>query len=158
MAGLAALATIAQGAGTLVSVVGAVNKGAQQASSSRYQASVEEQQANASLAAGQHRAAEIHKEGRFIESRQRAVAAANGGGGDVSVRREMGLTRMETELSADTEIAGGQTTANRYRDAAAVSRVNARRHMTNGVLGGIGQGINGAVSMYDRFATRQQYG
>jgi len=158
MAGLALVATIAQGVGTLVSVAGAVKAGNEAAAQTRYEAQVQGQQADAALASGQSQAAAIYRDAQYIESRQRAVAAAQGGGDDASVINEIGLTKMEASVAAETTLAGAQTAQSRYEDASVVSGINARRQRTGGVLDGLSAGISGGVSMYDRFAKRQRYG
>lgn len=151
------LATVAQIGGTALSMVGALKSGADQKASLNYQAQVREQQADESMAAGQRSAEAQYRQGRLLQSRQQAIAAATGGGADQSVLNMMGMTAMETQLAAQTEIYKAEQQSKGYTDAASVSRIDAKRAGTNGTLTALSSGFNGASTMYNRFARNSAY-
>lgn len=151
------LATVAQVGGTALSMVGALKSGADQKASMNYQAKVQEQQADEATAAGQRSAAAQYRQGQLLQSRQQAVAAATGGGADQSVLNIMGMTSMETQLAAQTEMYKAEQRSKGYSDAASVSRTDASRAGTNGTLTALGNGFNGASTMYTRFARNSAY-
>lgn len=151
------LATVASTVGTGLSIAGKLKQGRDARDSLNYQSRIQEQNADLALASGQRAAQDRHRQGELIKSRQRAVAAASGGGSDQSVINMMGLTEFETKLAADTEIFNAEQQARGFEDQAEVARVNARRSGINGTLNALGTAAGGAASMFGRFAARQKY-
>lgn len=154
---------LAGGGGTLAAVstgltaLGTLKAGADAKASYKYQSQVQEQKADEAKSAGQRAAAAQYRQGRIVRSRQTAAAAASGGANDQSVLNIMGMTQKEVDLAARTEMFKAEQQAKGYRDAANVSRVNAKNAMMNGILGAAGDIAGGASKMYDRFNTKQQY-
>ena len=146
-----AIGTVLAVASTALSVVGTLQSGKQEEARFNYEAKVREQQADQALAAGQRSAQQRYREGRILQSRQRAVAAAQGDTGDKSVLDILGFSERETQLNARTEIANAQNQANSLNDAARIARLDGKNAIRNARLGAIGEAIGGASSIFDRF-------
>lgn len=166
MAGLATIAGLSKAAGVLATVatVGSTIAGiqaekkdaAERAAQFRYQQKVEEQEADASRARGQRAAAARYRQGREIASRQKAIAAASGGGSDQSVIAMMGQTEAEVDLAARTELFNAEQQARGHEDRAVVADINARNARSSGTLSSIGVALGGISSMYDRFGRKNR--
>lgn len=148
---LTTVAKVAALGGTVLSAAGAYRQGQEQKVQAEYQAKVDERNADQATAAGQRRAAAEYRQGKFIRSRQQAIAAASGGGTDASVIDMMTDVENETALNAQTIMSDAKNQSQGYLERANVSRVNGRNAARAGTLGAIGAGISGFSSMYERF-------
>lgn len=146
MTGLEAIALGSALASTVVSTAGALSAGKAQ----QQQAEAEAREIEAQ---SQRRALERRKEGALLESRQRAIAAAQGGAADPSVVRLFGETAAETERAAATELAAGRGAAQGTRYRGQIARQQGKVDAFGSLLGGIGEiaGSKAAKSAYDRF-------
>ncbi|MEM8650075.1 MAG: hypothetical protein AAGF54_06055 [Pseudomonadota bacterium] len=148
---MAAIGTILSVASTALEVVGTLQEGNQDEAKFNYESKVREQQAHQALASGQRRAQQRYSEGRILQSRQRAVAAAQGDTSDKSVLDILGFSERETQLNARTEIANAQNQSNSLNDAARIARLDGKNAIKNSRLGAIGEAVGGASSIFDRF-------
>lgn len=159
---MAAIAAIATLAGTALSAAGAMQSASFQKARYNYEAKVREQQADEAVAAGQRSAADRYRQGRILQSRQQAVAAAAGGDTtDPSVIDIMSDTAAETDLAARTEMYKAENQAKGYRDAAKLARADASAASRAGTMGAISSvigGIGQVSSMYARFGQQHQRG
>lgn len=146
MTGLEAIALGSALASTVVSTAGALSAGKAQ----QQQAEAEAREIEAQ---SQRRALERRKEGALLESRQRAIAAAQGGAADPSVVRLFGETAAETERAAATELAAGRGAAQGSRYRGQVARKQGKASAFGSLLGGIGEiaGSASAKSAFERF-------
>jgi len=149
--GMASILTVGKALATGLSVVSSFASASASKNEGERQAQIAEQQEDIATASGQRRAAEQYRRARLIQSRQKAIAAASGGGADVSVINLMGEVDREADLNARTEVFNAATQANAAGERADAARASGRNQFTAGVLGGIGAGISGASSMYENF-------
>lgn len=157
MAELATLGTLAQVAsigGTIFSVMGAVQQGQEADARAKYEAKVQEQQADEAVASSQRDAMERYRQGQYLLSQQRAAIAGAGGNlDDPSVIKMMGDTAGETALSAETAMYRGEQQARGYNDAAEVSRYEGKAAKRASMFNAAGALFSGVTSMYDRFGS-----
>lgn len=146
------LTQISTALGATGSVIGAVGA-AQQGKAAQAQAEAEAKQADA---LAQQEAENRRKEGALLQSRQRAVAAAQGGSADASVLALLGDTAAETERAALTDIYRGRTAAEGARYRGQVARQQGRIGAFGSVLSGVGGAIGSAASAFDRFGEAAQ--
>jgi hypothetical protein len=151
------LSAILGGIGAAVSAIGTLSAGAQQKKRYEYEAKVQQQQADEAQAASQREAADKYRQGRLIESQQRALIAGSGGSlGDASVIDLMGDTRQQVALAAETDIYKGEQQARGYNDAAEVSKINAKNSMQAAWLNAGADLFSGVSNMYSRFGQQQR--
>ncbi len=146
MTGLETIVLGAALASSAVSALGALSAG--KAQEQQAEAEAKEIEAQSQLAARERR-----KEGALLESRQRAIAASQGGGADPSVLRLFGETAAETERAAATEIAAGKGAAAGTRYRGQVAKKQSKVSALGSILGGIGSaaGSPSAKSAFERF-------
>lgn len=161
MAELAAIGSIVSGiagvAGTIMSVSGALQQGKDAEAKAKYEAKVQEQQADEAQAASQREASEKYRQGQYMLSQQRAAIAGSGGSvNDPSVIDMMGETAGETALSAETSIYKGEQQARGYNDAAKVSRYEGKAARRASYYNAAGALFSGVTSMFSRFGAPQK--
>lgn len=136
-------------AGTAVSAAGAIQAGNQQQAALDAQAAARERQANEQRAVSQREAAARRNNAEQVLSRQRAVAAASGGGAsDKTVLDIMGDTEAEGDFQAASALYEGETQGRNLDYQAGIDRMEARNARLSGfinagstVLSGAGYGV-----------------
>lgn len=152
MSGLELIAGIAGGLGTLVQVGGTLQAGREEQARYQYEQKVQAQQADEAQAASQRDAAARYREGRLLESQQRAAIAGSGGSlADASVIDLMGDTAAEVDLAARTEIYKGEQQRRGYDDAAKIAGIDAKNAMSRAKYQAAGGLFAGISNMYSRF-------
>ena len=114
-----------------------------------------EAEATAAEAAAQYEARKRTREGALLASRQRAIAAAQGGGADQSVLRLLGETEAETARAEAETLYQGRTQAAGARYRGQVARAQGQTTARGTILGGIGSTLGTAATAYDRFNQKQ---
>lgn len=143
--------------GTGVSVAGTIAGGVQAANAADYQEKVAEQNEDEAHAASQREAEARRRQGRLIQSRQRAAIAAGGGSiAEPSVLDVMGDTAQAVDLAADTDIYRGENAARGYRDAANVARYQKGQALGASYLGAASDLFSGVSNMYARFGQQHR--
>ena len=146
MSGLEIAAIAATVASTAVAAQTARNQG--KSAQAQLDAEAKEIESQAQRAALERR-----KEGALLESRQRAVAAAQGGASDPSIIRLFGETAAETEKAAATELTAGRAGAQGARYRGQVARAQGSASATGSLLSGAGSlaSSKAVKSAFDRF-------
>lgn len=152
MGALAGLAPIFGAIGMGVQALGTLQAGAEAEARAKYEAKVQEQQADEAYASSQREAAEKYRKGQLMLSEQRAAIAGSGGDlTDPSVLDIMGDTAAEIDLAARTDIYRGDQQARGYNDAAIASRISGKNARTASFIGAAGGLFSGISNMYSRF-------
>ncbi|MDR6818507.1 hypothetical protein J2X76_003684 [Neorhizobium sp. 2083] len=125
-----------------------------------YEQKVQQAQADEAEAASQRDAAQRYREGRLIESQQRAAIAGSGGDlTDPSVIDLMDDTKDQVIYAADSDIFKGKQQAAGYNDAAKISKINGDNAMKAAQISAGAQLFGGISNMFSRFgapAKKQQ--
>ncbi len=131
--------------GTGLSAAGTIYAGSQAKAAANDQAKAMEQKGEQEVAIAQRKARESRREKQLVLSRQRAVAAASGGGvNDPTTESIMAKTEEKGEYNALLDMYNGATMrADLYREAG-VARAEGQSQMT-------GSYINAAGTIYDGF-------
>jgi hypothetical protein len=139
---MAALAAV----GALVSGFGTFAAGVAQKRAADQDALNMEAQGKEEVAASQREAEIKRREGRLINSRAQAVAAASGAGAGTdapTIVRLMSQTRGESEFNAQSSLYGGFSRKAGLKQGARARRAEGRASLLGGVLGGFGQAASG---------------
>lgn len=149
-----ALATTlgATAASTVLGYQGAKYQAETQSNALKYDAKVKEQQAAEATAVAQRQAEGKRKEANLLISRQRAVAAASGGGTGGTVSDLMQQAAGAGEYNAQAAMYQGEAQATSLRDQAALNRVGAQNAIQAGNMQAAGAIISGVSAMASRFA------
>jgi hypothetical protein len=154
------LETIALGLTAASAVVGAgaqVYSGIQADKAAKKQALQLQTQGQAEFASAQRDALEARLQGKLLESRQMAAAAASGGGAGLdapSIVKLMSETGDRTEYAAQAAMYAGVRKKQYYNDEAANARSAGRNNLIGSVLSSFGTlagGFGDTVSMYGGF-------
>jgi len=146
MAGLAVI-------GTIISAAGSVIGGIAQSNQLEYQAEVEEMRANEARAVSQREAENKNRETKYVQSRQRALAAASGGGAeDPTVTKLMQDVAAEGDYQARTALYEGETKGRFLEAQAKLDRMQARQAMFAGFIDA-GSSVISGFSGFDRYKT-----
>lgn len=139
MSGLETIAIVAALAGTAVTVGSQIYEGQQLKKAAGIEAAQLEALGRDEFAAAQRDALEARLEGRLLESRQRAVAAASGGGSDdPTIVKLMTETGERTDYAAKTATYGGIARRDNYYKQAASTRRGGQRSLIGGYLSAAG--------------------
>ncbi len=146
--------TIASAASIASSVIGGISSiqaGKAQQVQHEYQAKLAEREAQQTRAFSEQEAAKKRREGRLMESRQRAIAAASGGAGDPSVLNILATTEAEAQYAADIERFRGTSQAAGLQLRAESQRLRGRQARRQGILDGVGSFLGAGSTAFDRF-------
>lgn len=157
------MVTMAVGAvGTVLSAVGQMRSGQEQANAETYQADLAKQNATQIEATSQRQAIEERRKASFAVSRARAVAAASGGGAtDPTVLNVEAGIAGQGEYNALSRLYTGKAEANQQRDARGIYQMQADQARSSGMMNGIGAiigGLSDAGSMYMKYGAGQSTG
>lgn len=140
--------------GTAVSAAGTVYGAVSGAAGARAEAQSMNIKAKQERAAGERQANERRREAALVQSRQRAVAAASGGGAsDPSVLRLMSGVAERGELNAQTEMFNADSAATSLQNQAAALRANASQQMVAGLIGAGSTMLSGASDFMTKYRT-----
>jgi hypothetical protein len=157
------------GAGTAMSAVGSIMSGNAAAAAGKsqqiaenYQATELRQQAGQDRAVSQVAAINANRTTAFTMSRERALAAASGGGASdpTIIRNEAGIQAQGsynalTALATGEERARGQETqANAAQYQGAEYAARGQGEQTAGYIKGISTALTGAGSLYDKYGPK----
>lgn len=149
---LGAIGTVVSAAGTAFGAVSAAGAARAEAQSMNIKAKQER-------AAGERAANERRREAMLVQSRQRAVAAASGGGAaDPSVLRLMSGVAGQGELNAQTEMFNADSSATSLQNQAAALRANAAQQLVSGFIGAGTTMLSGASDWMTKYRPPQQSG
>ena len=136
MAELALIGSLVQGVGTIASGI-AANDAAQE------EARQLEARGQEEFAASQREAQERRQEGRLLNSRTQALAAASGAGADApTIVRLMTDTAGQAELNAQTDLYGGRQRRAGMRDSARARRAEGRASLMGSFFDAAGTGLS----------------
>lgn len=165
MAGLAAVAAIASGVGTVLSAVGTIAAGKQQQKAANYEAAQLEVKGKEERAAAQRQGLEAAKNKRLALSRIQAVAAGSGfSATDANTLDLMGETDEYGTYQQQILQYGGESRARGYKAQAVATRMSGNAAYKGAMLSAAGTIIGGAATMYDKYgragmpATAGRYG
>jgi hypothetical protein len=163
---VAALATYAAAAGTVLSTAGMVAQGnaaaaagkAQQ-DASRFAAAQMEQQAGQERVAAQRASAEELRQGRFVQSRIQALSAASGAGPlDPSAMQVMSDVEAETLLRSRLALSAGEERARGLETGAAGQRFEGtfaqrmgRARRSAAFVGAGATALQGGSTLFERY-------
>lgn len=146
MAGLSAVFGLI---GTAVSAVGSIYSGVQAKASADFEAKSMKQKGDAELAIGQREAIKRRKEKEFALSRNRAIAAASGGGtADESITALDAKIEQEGEYNALVDMYKGKQARNDLYTGAAVKKIEGKSALTSSYItaaSGIYSGLSSAA-------------
>ncbi len=145
------LSTALTAASLGLSALGAVSQASSARAAGTQQQTQLDAEAKEAVAVSQREALARRREGALLASRQRAIAAAQGGAADPSVLNLIGQTAAETERAAQSELVRGTTQATGLRYRGQVARQQSKAQARGAILGGFGSVLGGAASAYDRF-------
>lgn len=147
MSGLELLAM----AGAAVSGIGTVASGVAANRAAQQDALNMEAQGKEEIAVAQREAEEKRKEGRLVNSRAQALAAASGAGagGDApTIVKLMSQTAGGAEYNAQSAMFGGLSRKRGLNDGAKARRAEGKASLLGSVLGGFGQAASGVAKAY----------
>lgn len=141
-ASTAATALSALGAG--IGLIGSIQQGAAANRAAKQEAAQMEAKGKEERAAAQREAMVKQREGALVESRQRALAAASGGGTtDPTVVNLMLKTAGDAAYNAATVNYGGEQRQGGLVQAASNRRKEGRASLLGSVIGGFGTALRG---------------
>lgn len=142
MSGLEIIAPFLAAAGTGVGAVGTIASGVAADRAARQDALNLQAAGREEFAAAQRQAEAKRREGRLINSRAQAIAAASGAGAGLdapSVVRIMKKTAQDAEYGAQVELFGGRTRQLGAKQAALARRSEGRSSLLGSFVSGFGQ-------------------
>lgn len=157
---MAALPAIALGLTAASAVIGAgaaIYGGIQANKAAQIEGKRLERQGKDEFAAAQREALEARLQGKLLQSRQQAVAAASGGGAGLdapSIVKLMSETGERTDYAAAVAMAQGRQRQSYYNDAAASTRAGGGNSLVGSFLSAAGTlagGIGRFGSQYREF-------
>jgi hypothetical protein len=141
---MAAAAAIAGIIGTGLQVMGSLQAGKAQQAALNFEAKQREAKAAEERAASQRTAIDKRHEGELVMSRQKALAAASGGGVvNPNILDLYGETAERAEYNAASEIYGGESRARGQIDQAAAARMKGKAAMKGSIFEAAGTGFSG---------------
>lgn len=147
MAGFSTIASVLSIGGSIIGGLGRIYGGAAEKASDYKSAADLENYGRAEFAASQREALDVKFQGDLVQSRQRALAAASGGGAaDEGMLVIADQTAARERYAIDSVIFKGADTRKRYFDAARAKRESGDSSLIGGVLGGIGYTAGGIGS------------
>jgi hypothetical protein len=144
MSGFEIIAALGSG----LSALGGISAGAAENANAKFEAAQMDMKAKEETAAAQRDAMAKQREGRIVNSRAQAVAAASGAGAGTdapTIVKLMKDTAGEAQYNADTAMYGGYSRAAGLRDSARGRRASGKASLLGSVLGGFG-GVAKTVS------------
>lgn len=145
MAALAAIGPLLGAIGTGVSVVGTLAAGAAANDAAQSEAAQLEAKGKEDFAASQREAQDKRREGRLVNSRQQAIAAASGAGADTpTIVKLMTDVAGQSEYNAQTTMFGGLQRKKGMNDSANARRAEGSAALTGSVFDALGTGLSGA--------------
>lgn len=152
MAALPAIAAVATIVGTAVTVGATIFGGKKEQEADYAEAALLEVRGREEFAAAQREALQRRREGKLLESRQQAVAAASGAGAgadDPTIVKLMTETGELTEYAASTIMYGGLSRRDAYYQTAGARRRGGDATLLGSIIGGVGRGIGGISALRD---------
>lgn len=143
----AVLSVVGAGVGAAGSIIGARDK----ARELRSEADQLETQAGLTRATSQRQSIEERRQAKLVESRAQALAAANGGGSDVSVVKAISEIQGEGEYRALTALYEGNERAAGMEGEAAAKRRGAKSVKTAAAFEAAGSIIKAGSSLAQRY-------
>lgn len=143
MSGLEIIGPLIAGA---ASGLGAIAAGNAANANAKFEAQQMEMRGKEELAASQREAEMKKREGRLINSRQQALAAASGAGAGAdapTIIKLMADTAGQAQLNAASDLYGGRQRKAGLMDSAKGRRLEGRASLLGGYLGGFGQMAGG---------------
>lgn len=148
------LGTALSAASIALPVIGGIQQAGAARAAGRQAQQQAEAEAKQAQAISQREALDRRQEGALLESRQRALAAAQGGSTDPSILNLIGQTAADTERAVQTSLYQGTAQAQGARYRGQVAQAQSRFDATGAILGGIGGGVGAASSAYSRFGEK----
>ena len=170
MAGIGVVGAL-KAIGTVVSVIGSIQQmraqkvaAAQQQAIADAQAQSMEQQAGQERAASQRAAIQAREEGKLVQSRAQAIAAASGAGSlDPSIINITGGIDTETELRAQTALFEGEERGRGLEHQADIARatgsLRAQQHESQAqqaLFTAGGTLLSGGADLYDKYSPKSK--
>ena len=154
---LGGAAGVAKAVGTGLSVAGTVYSGIRENAASKVEAKALKRKGDREYVAAQEKARETRREKDLILSRQRAVAAASGGGTDnETVTSLMARTEERGERSALLDMYNGAVIrSDLYADAAA-TRASGKSALAGSIIDAGSIGASGAGDIYSDVRRRRR--
>ena len=142
------------GLGTLLTTAGTLYSGVRAMQTGNQQASILQQKGEQELAIAQRKAMESRRQKDLVLSRQRAVAAASGGGAtDPTVMSIMGQTEKQGEYNALMDMYNGRTMRADLFNEAASAKASGR----DALIGSVISAGSGIYSGYSRKRSTAEY-
>lgn len=152
MAFLAAAIPYIAAASTVISTVGAIKQGQDQAFQAQQQAAALRNQANADEAAAQRTAQNTRRQTDYVMSRARAIAASSGAGAsDPTVVNVEGEIAGQGEYNALTSLYEGSTAGGNARSQATAVYNEGQAAKSAGYLRGATTLLSGGTTLYTKY-------
>jgi hypothetical protein len=149
---MAALATIASIAGTVVSAIGTIAAGKAQARAAEYEAAQLDVRGKEERAGAQREALEKKRETKLALSRHQAVTAASGlGTVDPTVTDQLGEIAEYGTYQQQLAQYGGDSRARELDYQARATRMSGKTQMRGAMYSAAGTILGGASTMFNRF-------
>lgn len=130
--------------GSLVQGIGAIAGGISANNAAQEEARQLEARGKEEFAASQREALDRRKEGRVLNSRTQALAAASGAGADApTIVRLMSDTAGQAEYGAQTDLYGGKQRRAGMRDSARASRATGEASLMGSFFDAAGSVLSG---------------
>jgi hypothetical protein len=148
---------VASAIGTGLSAAGSIYSGIQQNAAAKVEAKQLKTKGDAEYAAAQVKARETRREKDLVMSRQRAVAAASGGGvSNETVEGLMAKTEQRGEYSALLDMYNGAVMRNDLYNDAAATRASGKSALTGSIIGAGSTVASGAGDIYSSARSRRR--
>lgn len=149
---MAAIGAIVGLLGTGLQVMASIQQGKAQEAAAEFEAKQREKAAAEEFAAGQRAALDKARETDEVLSRQRALAAASGGGvQDASILDIYEDTAQRGAYNEAVARYGGEERAKGQLDAAAAARLKGKSAAQGAMLSGIASGISGFGQIFKNY-------
>jgi hypothetical protein len=148
---------IASAIGTGLSAAGSIYSGVQQNAAAKAEAKQLKTKGDLEYAAAQVKARETRREKDLVMSRQRAVAAASGGGvSNETVEGLMAKTEQRGEYSALLDMYNGAVMRNDLYNDAAATRASGKSALTGSIINAGSTLASGAGDIYSSARSRRR--
>lgn len=130
--------------GSLISAGGSIVQGISANNAAKTEAAQMEERGKEDFAASQREAEDKRREGRIVNSRQQALAAASGAGADApTIVKLMTDTAGQAEYNAQTSMFGGLQRKKGMNDSANARRAEGRAALVGSVFDAAGTALGG---------------
>ena len=154
MSGLEILGAVLTGISTFTGIAGSIQAGNAAKAAAEYEAQQLEIKANEDRAAAQRAAEEQDRDRKFVQSRQRAVAASSGFGAgalDTTVMQLMGDVEEQAELNKLQTRAAGENRARGREDQATLRRFEGAQEKRAALFKAAGIGLSGGADFFSKY-------